>query len=200
MNEKWGSLTEMSLEELWRLFPVILKPYNSAWPTWYETERGYLIKLVGPERIFRINHIGSTAVEGLTAKPTIDILLETTDFETVRSLIDASGEWICMSAAEKQCVFNKGYTPQGLAERSFHLHLRLPGDWDELYFRDLLRASRVIAEEYTVLKTGLQLHFEHDRNGYTAAKSDFIRQRTELARRTFGMRYRLGNWTDCGNG
>ena len=55
-------LEEMSLEELWRLFPVILKEYDPAYPVWYEEERSRILKIVGKENIFRISHIGSTAV------------------------------------------------------------------------------------------------------------------------------------------
>ena len=71
-------LEEMSLEELWRLFPVILKEYDPAYPVWYEEERSRILKIVGKENIFRISHIGSTAVTGLLSKPTVDILLELT--------------------------------------------------------------------------------------------------------------------------
>lgn len=73
---KKKDLNEMSNEELWLLFPIILSPHNPEWPRRYETEKELLIKTIGAENIVRINHIGSTAVPGLTAKPTIDILLE----------------------------------------------------------------------------------------------------------------------------
>ena len=51
-------LEEMSLEELWRLFPVILKEYDPAYPVWYEEERSRILKIVGKENIFRISHAG----------------------------------------------------------------------------------------------------------------------------------------------
>jgi len=73
---KKKDLNEMSNEELWQLFPIILSPHNPEWPGRYKTEKELLIKTIGAENIVRINHIGSTAVPGLTAKPTIDILLE----------------------------------------------------------------------------------------------------------------------------
>ena len=73
---KKKDLNEMSNEELWQLFPIILSPHNPEWPRRYKTEKELLIKTIGAENIVRINHIGSTAVPGLTAKPTIDILLE----------------------------------------------------------------------------------------------------------------------------
>ncbi len=69
----------------------------------------------------------------------------------------------------------KGYTPQGFAEKVFHLHIRHPCDWDEIVFRDFLRQNPAKAQEYARLKTSLQKRFEHDRDAYTEAKSDFIR-------------------------
>lgn len=59
-----------------RIYPVILSEYNPAWPEWYAEEKTNLERLVGIENIARISHFGSTFVPGLTAKPTIDILLE----------------------------------------------------------------------------------------------------------------------------
>lgn len=58
------------------MFPIILKEHNPNYKDWYEEEKQRIISHVKPENIARISHIGSTAVEGLTAKPTVDILLE----------------------------------------------------------------------------------------------------------------------------
>ena len=69
-------LSEMSLEELWTLFPIILEKHNPKYKEWYEAEKQNILKFIKPENIIRINHIGSTAVKDLTAKPTVDILLE----------------------------------------------------------------------------------------------------------------------------
>lgn len=77
---------------------------------------------------------------------------------------------------------NKGYTPQGFAERVFHIHLRVAGDIDELYFRDYLNAHPEVAKEYERLKLSLWKEYEHDRDGYTAAKSAFVSKYTELAK------------------
>ena len=63
-----------------------------------------------------------------------------------------------------------GYTDNGFAEKVYHLHLRLEGDHDELYFRDYLIEYPQAAKEYEQLKLSLWKQFEHDRDGYTAAK------------------------------
>lgn len=57
-------LSEMSLEELWQLFPIVLKEYDQRYPAWYEKERKAIVSLLGEETIRRISHIGSTAVQG----------------------------------------------------------------------------------------------------------------------------------------
>lgn len=68
-------LSEMTLEELWQLFPIILKEHNPEYKKWYEIEKEKLIHEFD-DILVRINHIGSTSVEGLIAKPTVDILME----------------------------------------------------------------------------------------------------------------------------
>lgn len=62
-------LSEMNLEELWELFPIILCEHNPEYKEWYSEEKDKIEKIVGVSKIDRINHIGSTAVEGLIAKP-----------------------------------------------------------------------------------------------------------------------------------
>lgn len=69
-------LSEMTLEELWTLFPIILKEHNQDYSRWYEMEKENIVKCVGSKNIKRINHIGSSAVSGLISKPTVDILVE----------------------------------------------------------------------------------------------------------------------------
>lgn len=68
-------MKEMSLEELWQLYPIILKDHNPNYQLWYAEEKQRLLHILQDYDICRINHIGSTSVEGLIAKPTIDILV-----------------------------------------------------------------------------------------------------------------------------
>ena len=58
--------------------------------------------------------------------------------------------------------FNKGYTPEGFADRVYHLHVRYFGNWPELYFRDFLIAHPDVAGEYERLKLKLWKQYEHD--------------------------------------
>jgi GrpB-like predicted nucleotidyltransferase (UPF0157 family) len=80
-------------------------------------------------------------------------------------------------------MFLKGYLPDGFAERVYHIHVRYLGDWDEPYFRDYLIAHPETAAEYAALKIRLHKDFEHDRDGYTKSKSEFIRAVTYRARK-----------------
>lgn len=171
-------LSEMSLEELWQLFPIILTEHQDCWKEWYAEEARY-IRTILPE-LCRISHIGSTAIDSIWAKPIIDILVEVPlgyDMNMAREKL-IQGGYLCMSQSRERLSFNKGYTENGFAEKVFHLHLRFTGDNDEIYFRDYLIAHPDIAREYEQLKLSLWHKFEHDRDGYTDAKGDFIKQYT----------------------
>ena len=65
MNKKFG---EMSLQELWQLFPIFLVEHNTAWTKWYEEEKNAILATVPSKSIKRINHIGSTAILRIWAK------------------------------------------------------------------------------------------------------------------------------------
>ena len=71
----------------------------------------------------------------------------------------------------------------------FHLHLRYAGDNDELYFRDYLIEFPDIAREYEKLKLSLWEEYEHNRDAYTNAKTEFVKKYTEKAKSIYGNRY-----------
>ena len=187
-------LSEMSLEELWELFPIILKDYNPEYKQWYETESQNILNSIDAKNIIRISHIGSTAVENLISKPTIDILLEIDGSSIVTQLIKdlKTAGWTLMMHENSpvKWEFCKGYTPEGFAEKVFHLHVRYVGNWNELYFRDFLIKYPDIANEYGKLKLSLQKDFEHNRDGYTAAKTEFIIKYSLAAKQEFPDRYK----------
>lgn len=177
------ALEEMSLEELWNLFPISLVPHNDQWALWYTEEEKAIRSLLDPSMIKRISHIGSTAIPNIMAKNIVDILLETYTEEDLLNIKDilTLHDWQCMSEEANRISLNKGYTVNGFADKVFHLHLRLVGDHAELYFRDYLRDYPNIAKEYERLKLSLWKTYEHDRDGYTNAKSEFITTYTRLA-------------------
>lgn len=175
------SLTDMTLEELWELFPIVLTAHQECWSTWYAEEAQGLRRLLPQEAI--IHHIGSTAVPGIWAKPIVDILIVMPDgaaLAAAKVALTTYG-YLLMAESETRVSLNKGYTEHGFADRVFHVHLRLPGDDAEIAFRDYLRAHPEVAQEYEALKLSLWKRFEHDRDGYTDAKTSFVTRFTELA-------------------
>lgn len=181
-------LSELTLDELWKLFPIILKQYNPRYDEWYEEEKNKLSSLF--KNNFRISHIGSTAVNGLIGKPVIDILLELKNYnpDKIIKLLQKSG-WILMARAPDGLDFNKGYTPKGYDKKVYHLHIKRQGNWNELYFRDYLQKHPDVADEYAGLKLRLAKQFQHDRDAYTNAKSEFIIKYSNLARQEFNNKY-----------
>lgn len=181
----------MSLEELWQLFPIILTEPNESWNNNYEEEYIQLQHILTNIDITRISHIGSTAINSIWAKPIIDVLIEinsSKDFNKVYDVLTDHG-YLCMFKNEKKSDFNKGYTKYGFAEKVFHIHVRLSGNNDELYFRDYLNENPQIAKEYERLKLSLWKTFEHNRDGYTDAKTEFIKKYTAKAKGIYANRY-----------
>lgn len=129
----------------------------------------------------RISYIGSTAIDKIWAKPIIDM-------NSKKEILTKNG-YICMSQNENKISFNKGYTEHGFAEKVFHLHLRYIGDNNELYFRDYLNEYSYVAQEYEQLKLSLWKEYEHNRDGYTDAKTEFVSKYSEQARLEYGKRY-----------
>jgi GrpB-like predicted nucleotidyltransferase (UPF0157 family) len=182
-------LSEMSLEELWQLFPIFLTEHQDCWKEWYFEEETFLKSNL--PNIIRISHIGSTSISSIWAKPIIDILIEIPKeckLSDYKDVIISSG-YICMAEQSDNISFNKGYTENGFAERVFHLHLRYAGDNNELYFRDYLTEYPDVAGEYEKMKLKLWKEYEHNRDGYTTAKTEFVKQYTEKARSLYGNRY-----------
>ncbi|MCI8312253.1 MAG: GrpB family protein [Lachnospiraceae bacterium] len=185
------TLDDMSLEELWQLFPIFLVRHKSEWNLWYECEKDNILSLFPDKIVKRCSHIGSTAIFDIWAKNIVDILLEV---ETKKDMLSVKNEllqngWRCMSQKRTRISMNKGYTPDGFADRVFHLHLRLLGDCDELYFRDYLNEYPDIAREYEKQKLCLWKKYPNDRDSYTEAKSDFVKKYTKIAKRTYQKRY-----------
>jgi GrpB-like predicted nucleotidyltransferase (UPF0157 family) len=164
--------------------PVRIVSYDPDWPARFEEERALLAGVVGHWAAGGIHHVGSTAVAGLDAKPVIDILVGVRDLEESRGCFDriaTLGYLYAPYRAEEMHWFCKP-DPR---RRTHHLHL-VPTTSarfrDELAFRDYLRAHGDVASAYASLKRRLAQKFEHDRDGYTHAKTAFILATLRLAR------------------
>lgn len=185
-------LSEMSLEELWQLFPIYLTEHRSSWSEWYNEEKVLLQGILPSIYVKRISHIGSTTVETIWAKPIVDILVEVpieSDIEAIKEKLIQHAGYVCMSQSDKRISFNKGYTEKGFSERVYHLHLRRSGDNDELYFRDYLIENSEVAKDYEKLKLSLCKEFEHNRDEYTNRKTKFVTEYTKKAKIEYAKRY-----------
>lgn len=172
----------MTLEELWQLFPIVLTPHQLQWKDWAREEIENLTALLSGYCPV-ITHIGSTAIPNIHAKPIIDILVELNadiDWGRIKEKMGTAG-YICMSVSDNRMSFNKGYTSTGYADKVFHIHFHRIGDNDEILFRDYLIAHPEVAEEYELLKLSLIPKYKNDRDGYTEAKSEFVRRTIKQA-------------------
>lgn len=178
------NLKDMTLAELWELFPIVLAANNPDWPEWANEEVLELSTLLRDYNPI-INHIGSTAIPGIQAKPIIDILVELNldvDWQLIKEKMEAAG-YISMSVSETRMSFNKGYTPAGYADKVFHIHFHISGENDEIRFRDYLIAHSEVAKEYEKLKLSLLPKYRNDRDGYTEAKTAFVRSVVDIAKK-----------------
>ncbi len=184
-------LSEMTLEELWDLFPIFLINHSDKWDQYYAEMEFFLKNILSDCMIVRISHIGSTAINGICSKNIVDILLEIDsdeDIEKVATLTMNNG-FILMSSSPTRISLNMGYTSNGFAEKVYHLHIRYHGDNDELYFRDYLNEHPDVAKDYEKMKLSLCKKYEHNRDAYTSAKSAFVHKWTIEAKKVYIDRF-----------
>lgn len=114
-------LKNLSLEELWQLFPIELVKHNDDWNNWFNDEKENLINIINEDVL--INHIGSTSLEDIYAKNIVDIIVETNnDIYEIQNKLETNG-YITMSNEGNRISMNKGYTINGFAEKVFHIHI-----------------------------------------------------------------------------
>jgi GrpB-like predicted nucleotidyltransferase (UPF0157 family) len=156
--------------------------YDPAWAALFDGESARLTAAIGPW-VSAIEHIGSTAVPGLAAKPCIDIMvgLRTLDdavhcIEPVTGLgYDYVPEYEDVMPYRR--YFKRTAPPGHLYHHSHHIHMAATSHpfWARhLDFRDYLRAHPDQAAAYAALKRDLAAHFGDDHAGYTDAKTEFI--------------------------
>lgn len=163
--------------------PVHLEPYDPSWPAAFERERDLLQPVLEPWLAGPIEHIGSTAVPGLLAKPVIDIMAGVEGLDASRGAIPAVVDVGYRYAPYRPEVMHWFCKPSP-SHRTHHLHLVPFGSrlWIErLAFRDYLRRDRATAEAYAALKKRLARRHVFDRDAYTDAKTPFVRRVVERA-------------------
>ena len=169
--------------------PVVIEPYDPTWPDRFEAERAALAEVLKPWLAGPIEHVGSTAVPGLAAKPILDIMAGVRDLRSSRPAIEAVKGLQYGYYPYKVDVMHWFCKPSDV-ERTHHLHL-VPFDsrlWRErLAFRDRLRTDAVAREAYLELKLRLAREFPDDRGAFTEAKTAFIQailERSDRSART----------------
>ncbi len=182
-------LDELSLEELWKLFPITFTNHNDNFKDVYLKEENILKSLIG-NYIERISHIGSTSIKSIKTKPIIDILIEI-DFNNkdIIKKILLNNDYILMSETFEKISFNKGYTINGYNDDVFHIHIKKYRDCDELYFRDYLNDNLQKAKEYEKLKLELYDKYKPNRDLYTDGKKEFVTETVNTAKETYKGRY-----------
>jgi GrpB-like predicted nucleotidyltransferase (UPF0157 family) len=164
--------------------PIVLSNYDPAWPGAFERERLLLAQHLGAWLAGPIEHIGSTAVPGLRAKPILDIMAGVHTLDGSLPAIPAAAGLQYVYYPYRADVMHWFCKPSP-AVRTHHLHL-VPIDsqvWvDRLVFRDHLRQHPTVAAEYAVLKASLAERYRADREAYTEAKAPFVARILSAAR------------------
>lgn len=170
---------------------VAVVSYDPRWPERFRLEAEHLRACLPRELVGRIEHFGSTAVPGLSAKPIVDVLVEVSDLaatrERIAPVLEAQGydyfwrpSWGDDTPPFYAWFIKRG--PDG--QRTHHIHMVEAHfeHWDRLLFRDYLIDHPAVAAEYGALKQRLAVEHPNDRVAYTRGKTAFVMRVTALAK------------------
>jgi GrpB-like predicted nucleotidyltransferase (UPF0157 family) len=158
---------------------VAVSPYSTEWPVLFRRVREELLAVFAPTAVV-VEHIGSTSVPGLAAKPVIDVLLGASTLADVEAKIEPLVEkgYSYISKYERKLPMRRYFVKKTLsASIPIHVHAVELGCrlWQEhLAFRDTLCADPAVRSQYEALKLRLAQEFADDKSAYTAAKGPFI--------------------------
>ncbi|UPW83857.1 GrpB family protein [Lysinibacillus sp. Ag94] len=164
--------------------PIVnLSDYNLNWEKEFEYEKKTIVDVID-DKVLGIEHIGSTSIKGLEAKPIIDIILGVQDLDEVSNFViplsEIEYEYVHKPEFKDRRFFRKGLWGQGTC----HLHICEINsrEWiEKLLFRDYLRLHPDVAKEYASLKKELASKYKYDRSIYTKKKEPFIKTIIEIA-------------------
>lgn len=159
------------------LHPVIIVEYDSRWPALFEVEKNHILEVAG-EKILAVEHIGSTAVPGLAAKPIVDMMAGVqgcSDADECLPLLARIGyNHVMPEPDDQEWFYCLGKGPHSVG---YHLHLVKfrSNHWNKhLIFRDYLRKHPDVAMQYREFKERMAQKYESDREAYTESKTPFI--------------------------
>jgi GrpB-like predicted nucleotidyltransferase (UPF0157 family) len=151
--------------------------YDPVWPAQFAAEARRIHRLLGPDLPLALEHMGSTAVPGLVAKPIVDLLGGYPPGVRVEPYVAALVGAGYVHRGERG-IPGREFFRRG-EPRAYHLHLAVQHGpfWREhLAFRDALRARPPVREAYAALKLELARRHPHDREAYTDGKTAFVRR------------------------
>lgn len=175
---------------------IAIATYNPRWPSLFKKESAFLRRKLSKKLVKRIEHFGSTAVPGLSAKPIIDILVEVSSLgETKKQIVpilESEGYeyfWRPAFGDNGPPYYAWFIKRNSKGERMHHIHMVEANSklWDRLYFRDYLREFPAEAKRYDELKRTLSRKYPNDRVKYTKAKTDFIISVTKKAKQYYNV-------------
>lgn len=161
--------------------------YDPSWKKTFETERVMLHQAIGSNAV-KIEHIGSTSVVGLAAKPVIDILIEVNsldELDVAHKNIEALGYLV----KGENGITGRRYFQKGGNQRSHHVHAFQTNDLHicrHIAFKEYLIAHPKIALEYSDIKKAAAANSNNNINVYMALKNDFIQRHEKIAVEWFG--------------
>ncbi len=172
---------------------ISIAPYDESWPQSFKSEAAFLRSILPKSLVIKIEHFGSTAVPGLSAKPIIDMLVEVGSLadtqERIVPILEAAGyDYFWRTDISPPYAWFIKRDSQG--KRTHHIHM-VEADsklWERLFFRDYLREFPEEAKHYAELKQALAAKLSHDRIGYTEAKAEYVEAVTERAKHHYGVR------------
>jgi GrpB-like predicted nucleotidyltransferase (UPF0157 family) len=157
---------------------VVICPYSNAWPELFRTTQAELIRVFSPT-VITVEHIGSTSVAGLAAKPVIDVLLGAASLAEIEAKTEhlkiVGYEYV--SKYENEIPMRRYFTKSSVTSLRIHLHAVELGSriWQEhLAFRDALRTDSILRTQYQSLKLALAQQFVDNKSAYSAAKGAFV--------------------------
>ncbi|MFC5471605.1 GrpB family protein [Cohnella suwonensis] len=155
--------------------PVFIEPYNNEWAFNFSELRNEIVNQVGTA-IERIDHIGSTAVIGLAAKPIIDIQISILDLDNIEEIKNGLSKLGFHHRIDNDDL-TKRYFRESQGMNRTHIHVRQSGSWSEqfnLLFRDYLREHEIERNEYAQVKYYLANQYRNQREQYIEGKSEII--------------------------
>ena len=163
---------------------VRLVPYDPEWVEDYKKEEKILRELIG-DYVLDIQHVGSTSIPGLSAKPILDVAVAVKDENTLQKLIPIltdAGYDVKDSISDLGEVLARKGLPEN---RTHYIHIEVAGSefWNNhILFRDYLIKHSDYVREYERLKTEVFEQYKNERKKYTLAKNEFISKVIEMAK------------------